>query len=154
MILLIQFIAILLMLLGLAAILVPRFHGAFIILAGCALYIAGTGYLESSLRLLLVLAVIAVLIEISKVAVSQYLAKSFGVPPKLSTDTTAGNLAGIIVTDALFGLLGTLAFETIISKTLLPRLNTFGKIFVRLAVGAVFRLAGGAMMIFLVLLYT
>lgn len=150
----IQFIAILLMLIGLAAILVPKFHGALIILAGCALYIANIGFSDFLILLLAGIAGIAFFIEISRVIVAHYLSNSFKTGPQLSTDTAAGNVAGIIVTDALFGLLGTVAFETIISKTVLPRLNTMAKVFVRLAIGAVFRLVGGVVMIFLVLIYT
>lgn len=151
---LIQFIAILLMLIGLAVILIPKFHGAFIILAGCVLYIAAVGFSEFSMRLLFGIAGIAFIIEISKIIVAHYLTKSFKTAPKLSTDTAAGNIAGIVVTDALFGLLGVVAFETIISKTVMPRLNTMAKIFVRLAIGAVFRLVCGVVMIFLVLKFT
>lgn len=151
---LIQFIAILLMMLGLAVILIPKFHGAFIILAGCVLYNAGTGFSEFSLRLLGIIAVIAALIEFCKVITTYYLRRRFKTGPRLSTDTLAGNIAGIIVTDALFGLLGTVAFETIISKTVMPRLNTMGKVIVRLAIGALFRLVLGTVMIILVLIYT
>lgn len=151
--LLIQFIAILLMLFGLVVILLPKFHGAVITLLGCILYTLNRGLNEGSQGLLLGLASIAVMIEISGIAVAPFLAKRYNVSTKLSADAVAGNIAGLVVTDALFGLLGIVAFETIITKTLMPRLNTMGKVFIRLAVGAVLRVICGIVMVLLVLIY-
>lgn len=149
---LIQFIAVFLMLLGLALIVIPKFHGALIILAGCVLYMID-GFGESPSWLLPAASGLAIISECSVIAIAHYLTRKFKTVPELSADTAAGNIAGIIVTDALFGLFGTVAFETVISRTILPRLDTMAKVFSYMAIGALFRLVCGLVMIFLVLTY-
>lgn len=149
----IQIIAVLLMLFGLVGTLFPKFHGAIIILWGTIGYILSAGLTEFSTRLLLGITGIAALAEISGKVLQSYLTKRYKVSPRFSTDTTVGNLAGIVVIEALFGLLGTVVFEAIIGKTLLPRINTVAAVFIRLFVGAAFRFSCGLVMIFLVLKY-
>lgn len=149
-----NFVAFLVMFIGLFFTLSPRLPGTLLILGVAFFYSALTGFSATSPWLIISLIFLTLLAEIGGRVTRIYLTKGFGVPIIFSTDTTVGNLAGIVASDALFGpLLGTVIWELIVGKTLLPRLDTVLKVLSRLALVALIRFVCGITMVVLITKY-
>ncbi|MPN60696.1 hypothetical protein SDC9_208427 [bioreactor metagenome] len=142
------------MFIGLFFTLSPRLPGTLIIVGAAFFYSALTGFSAYSSWLIISLLFLTLLAEIGGRVARTYLTKGFKVPILFSTDTTAGNLAGIVASDALFGpLLGTVIWELIVGKTLLPRLDTVFRVLSRLALVALIRFGCGLIMVVLISKY-
>lgn len=152
--LLLNFMIILLLFIGLLCTLAPRLHGALIIGvvgSGYAM-LMGVNIFQSWVGVsLLVLLFIG---EVGAGGLRIILTRHADVTRIYSVDTTVCNLAGLVVTDALLGsLVGMLIWEGLVGKNLLPRLDSIGKVLMRLIIIAALRLLCGIMMISIVIMY-
>lgn len=144
----------LLMFIGLVLTLSPRLPGTLIIASVAFFYSLIDGFSFYRPWLIITLVALVVFAEIGGRLIRTYLTKPFKLSVMFSTDTTAGNLAGIIASDALFGpFLGTIIWEVIVGKTLLPRLDTVLQVLYRLAFIAFLRFVCGCIMIILITKY-
>lgn len=149
-----NFFAFLIIFIGLFFTLSPRLPGTLLIIGVAFFYSALDGFSALSPWLVISLLSLTLLAEIGGRVARIYLTKEFKVPIIFSTDTTAGNLAGIVASDALFGpLLGTIIWELIVGKTLLPRLDTVFRVLSRLAFVALIRFGCGLIMVVLITIY-
>ncbi len=152
--LLLNFMIMLLLLIGLACTLAPRLHGTMIIGGVVIIYafIIGVDKVQPWLGLSLFLCV--VIAEVGALGLRSLLTNHFRVTRVYSVNTTVCNLAGIIVADALLGsFFGMLIWEGLVGKNLFPRLEDIGGIFMRLMIIGVVRLLCGVTMIILVIKY-
>lgn len=152
--LLIKFIVILIMLIGLICTLAPKLYGTVIILLAACVYAL---FIEISILPLWVavsLFVLALTAEIGANGLRVFMTRHSEVSRIYSVDTTVCNLAGIVVSDALLGpLIGVTIWEVLVGKTLFPRIDSIGKVLVRLIITALVRLICGLIMIIIVVKY-
>lgn len=142
------------MLLGLAATLVPKVPGTLIIFGAALLYIFLPGNENVPLWLIGLLSVIVIIAEIGGRWLRISLTKCYHLTRLFSSNASVGNIASVVAADALLGpVLGILLWELVAGKTFSPRLNTVAKVIVRLVIAAMFRFLCGLVMIILVLLY-
>jgi len=150
----IKFIIVLMMMIGLMGTLSPRFPGTLLILAGAFLYGLITDFVTFQNWIVLALGILVLVAEIGGRVLRIYLTQNFRVSRIFSTDTTAGNIGGLVVTDALLGpVIGTILWEFIVGKTLFPRFDTIIKVLTRLFVAAGIRYICGVIMMFLIIEY-
>lgn len=149
-----KYLAMVIMLIGLAGTLSPRISGTIIIMIGALVYSALVGFAGLKLWVIITLISLVLVAEVGGRALRIYLTRRYEVSRLFSTDTTVGSIAGLLATDALFGpVLGTFVWEMIIGKTLLPRWNTVYRVLVRLAAAALLRLVCGIVMIIVIMKY-
>lgn len=142
------------MMVGLFCTLIPRLPGTLIILSGSLLYGMAFGWKNYHSSIVFSLVLLVLLAEVGGRLLRIYLTQSATVSRAFSTDTTIGNAAGLIASDALFGtVFGTLLWEMVAGKTLLPRVNTVVKVLSRLMAAAALRFVCGLLMIFIVMIY-
>lgn len=142
------------MMTGLVCTLLPRLPGTIIILVGPLLYGLAFGWENYHFYIVLSLVLLMLLAEAGGRLLRIYLTRSAAVSRIFSTDTTIGNAAGIVASDAIFGtVFGTLLWEMVVGKTLLPRFNTVARVLFRLAAAAALRFACGLLMISIVVMY-
>jgi len=152
--LIIKFIIILIMLIGLMCTLAPRLHGTVIILLAAGVYAVFTGVSILPLWVAVSLLILTLVAEVGANGLRVFLTRYSEVSRIYSIDTTVCNLAGIVVSDALLGsLIGMTVWEVLVGKTLFPRLDSIGKVLVRLIVIAVLRLICGLTMIIIIVKY-
>lgn len=142
------------MLVGLVFTLFPRLTGTLVIFAGAALYLVSAGTAAAPPWVLASLVSLSFTAEVGGRLLRHYLTRRYAVTRAFSVNTTLGNIGGIVAADALLGpVLGLLAWELIVGKTLAPRWDTVGQVLVRLFAAAAIRFACGLLMIILVLVY-
>ena len=152
--LIIKFLIILIMFIGLLCTLAPRLHGSVIILVTAGVYAVISKVSVIPLWLAVSLLILTLVAEVGANGLRTFLTRHSEVSRKYSIDTTVCNLAGVVVSDALLGSLrGMIIWEVLIGKTLFPRLDSIGKVLVRLTATAVLRLICGVIMIIIVVKY-
>jgi len=135
---------------GLLCTLSPRLPGTLIIAGAAFIYGVFTEFRTFDVWITQTLLVIVMIAEVGSRILRRYLTKLSHVSPGYSTDTTAGNFAGIIATDALFGpIMGTVIWELVVGKNLFPRWDSIVKVLLRLSVSAAMRFICGLIMIIL-----
>ncbi len=150
----IKYLAMILMLVGLIGTLSPRIPGTIIIMVGALFYSLLVSYAGWQSGVIVTLVSLIILAEVGGRVLRIYLTRQFKVSRSFSTNTTISNVAGLLATDALFGpMLGTLIWEMIIGKTLLPRWNTVYRVIVRLVAAALLRFTCGIIMIIVIIKY-
>ncbi|MDD4599801.1 MAG: DUF456 family protein [Negativicutes bacterium] len=151
---LLNFFALFVMLIGLFFTLSPRIPGTLIIVGVAFFYSVFTGLSTLTTWMIVLLVGLSLLAEVGGRMARIYLTKDFGISRVFSTDATAGNVAGIVATDALFGpLLGAAIWEIVVGKTFFPRWDMIGKVLVRLTYIAFFRFGCGLIMVVLISKY-
>ena len=152
--LIINFITLLIMFIGLLCTLAPRRHGAIIILVTAGVYAVSIGVSVFPLWVVVSLLTLTLVAEVAANGLRVFLTCHSKVSRLYSIDTTVCNLAGIVVADALLGsLVGITIWELLVGKALFPRLDSIGKVLVRLFATAVLRLICGFIMIITVVRY-
>lgn len=149
--LLLNFMIIFLLFVGLLCTLAPRLHGTLIIgiVASIDAMIMGVNVFQSWVGLSLF--VLLFMGEFGAGGLRIFITRHSDVTRIYSIDTTVCNLAGIVVADALLGsLVGMLIWEGLVGKNLFPRLDSIGKVLVRLIVIAALRLLCGGIMIIII----
>ena len=142
------------MFIGLMCTLAPRLYGTVIILIAASVYAAYIGVSVFPLWALVSLLILTLVAEVILNGLRVFLTRHSEVSRISSIDTTVCNLAGIVVVDALLGsLIGMTIWEVVVGKALLPRLDTIGKVLVRLIILAVLRSICGLAMIIIVVKY-
>lgn len=153
-VLILNFVTMLFMNIGLLLTLTPRLPGTLIIAGSAFFYGVFTEFRTFGLWITQILLMLVVIAEIGGRVLRRLLTKHCLVSPVYSTDTTAGNFAGILASDAIFGpVIGTAMWELIVGKTLFPRWNSILKVLMRLAVSAALRFICGVIMIILISKY-
>ena len=152
--LIMKFMIILIMFMGLMCTLAPRLYGTVIILIAAAIYAVIIGMSVCPLWVAVSLFILTVVAEVGANGLRVFLTRHSEVSRIYSIDTTVCNLAGIVVAEALAGsLIGMTLWEVLVGKTLFPRLDSIGKVLVRLIITAVLRLICGLIMIIIVIKY-
>jgi len=152
--LIINFMIILIMFSGLMCTLAPRLYGTVIILVATGVYAVITSVSVFPLWVAVSLLMLTLVAEVGANGLRVFLTRHYEVSRIYSIDTTVCNLAGIVVADALVGsLIGMTIWELVVGKALLPRLDSIGKVLVRLIAAAVLRLICGWIMIIIVVKY-
>jgi uncharacterized protein YqgC (DUF456 family) len=152
--LLLNFMVIFLMFIGLLCTLAPSLHGTVVIGIVASIYatLIGVNIFHSWVGVILL-----ILIFVAEVGVNglrNFFTGHCGVTRRYSVDTTVCNIAGVIIADALLGsFLGTILWEALVGKNLFPRLDSIGKVLVRLMLTAILRLLCGVTMIIIVMWY-
>lgn len=142
------------MLLGLAATLIPKVPGTLIILGAALLHVILTGNENNPIWIMEILCLIVLIAEFGGRWMRFCLTNRYQITRLFSSNASVGNIAGVVAADALLGpVLGVLLWELVAGKTFLPRWNTVAKIIVRLAIAAMFRFLCGLVMIILAVLY-
>lgn len=144
---------ILIMLVGLVMTLLPRLPGTLVILAAAAVYLtaSGSGAPPWVVAALIVLAFAA---EVGGRLLRYQLTRNQPLSRLFSVNSVVGNIGGVFAANALFGpVAGLLLWELFAGKTLAPRLDTVGRVLLRLAAVAALRFGSGLLMIVLVLVY-
>jgi uncharacterized protein YqgC (DUF456 family) len=142
------------MTIGLYSTLFPKIPGTLVILGTAVLYCFLTDYITYQSWLIYALIFLCGLAEVGGRILRIYLTRREGVTRVFSTDTTVGNIAGLIVSDAILGpATGTILWELMVGKTLFPRWTTVSKVLSRLAAVAFLRISCGGIMIFIVVKY-
>ncbi|MEG6585590.1 DUF456 family protein [Dendrosporobacter sp. 1207_IL3150] len=151
---LLKLAVILIMVIGLYSTLFPRIPGTVIILFGSILYGFATDFMTYQTWILYVLISLVLIAEVGGRSLRKYLTQHERVTRSFSTDTTAGNLGGLIVSDAILGpVAGTILWELIVGKNLLPRWTTVARVLKRLALVAFIRFTCANIIIFLTIRY-
>lgn len=151
---LVNFFALIIMFIGLYLTISPKIPGTVIIIGVAFSYSVFAGVLSVNKWLMISLVLLSLLAEVGGRLARIYLTKDYNLSREFSTDATAGNLAGVIATDALFGpMLGTFIWELIVGKTFLPRWDTITSVLMRLAIVALVRFGCGLTMIILISKY-
>lgn len=149
-----KFLTGIIMMCGLAGTFFPYFPGTVLIFLAGFFYELFTGFQTYQLSVALILVFLTIFAEFGAKIIRRYTTRAFPVSRSFSTDTTAGNIAGIIIADALLGsIMGSILWEVIVGKTLFPRFDTVGEILKRLAVVAALRLLCALLMIFIIAKY-
>ena len=152
--LIIKFLIIFIMLIGLMCTLAPRLHGTLMILIAAGIYAIFTDVSVFSLWVAVYLLILTLIAEIGANGLRILLTRNSEVSMIYSIDTTVCNLAGIVVSDALLGsLIGMSIWEIMVGKTLFPRIDSIGKVLVRLIAMAALRLICGLIMLIIVIKY-
>lgn len=142
------------MLTGLYCTVFPKLSGTLIILAAAIVYWLLTGFITYQPWLVYLLIGLAFVAEIGGRVLRSYLTQHEGVTRTFSTDTTAGNIAGLIVADAILGpFTGTVLWELMVGKNLFPRWTTVSKVLKKLAMVALMRIICANIMVFVVIKY-
>lgn len=152
--LLLNFIAVVVMLMGLLCTLGPRLHGTVIIGVVTSLYagVLGVNLFQSWVGWVLFLLLLVA--EFGAAALRLLLTRHATVTPIYSVNTMICNIAGIIVSDVLLGsVLGMTLWELVVGKNLFPRLDDISKVLVRLMVVAMIRWGCGLLMIMITVKY-
>lgn len=152
--LLLNFMIVFLLFVGLLCTLAPRLHGTLIIGVVASIYaiMMGINIFQSWVGLSLLL--LLFMAEIGARGLRIFFTRHSDVTRIYSVDTTVCNLAGLVVVDALLGsLFGMLIWEGLVGKNLFPRLDSIGKVLVRLILIAALRLLCGGIMIIIVVKY-
>jgi uncharacterized protein YqgC (DUF456 family) len=145
--LVLDFTVMLWMLAGLACTLLPKLPGTLIIYAGAIFYGYFTDFSGFGSRTIWVMSALVCIGEFGGRALRQQLIKGLPFSPGFSTNTTVGNVAGIIVSDALLGMAGLIVWQMIAGKTLYPRWDTVNRALVRMMAAAIVRFVCGMIMI-------
>lgn len=75
-------------------------------------------------------------------------------PPRLAVDIVVGNVAALVVCNALAGMAaGTFFWQAIVGRTVMPRLDTYFQVWTNLLLVAFLRFLCGGIMIFLAVKY-
>jgi uncharacterized protein YqgC (DUF456 family) len=149
-----KIIIIILMLAGLYCTAFPKLSGTLIILAAAIAYWILTGFITYQSWLLYLLIGFAFVAEIGGRVLRIYLTQHEGVTRSFSTDTTVGNIAGLIVADTILGpFTGTVLWELMVGKNLFPRWTTVSKVLKKLAMVALMRFICANIMVFVVIKY-
>jgi len=152
--LIIKFVIILILFIGLLCTLAPRLYGTVIILITAGVYVIIIGWHSLPLWVPVSLLLLTLVAELGVNGLRYFLTRHSEVSKIYSVDTTVCNLAGILVSDALLGsLIGMTLWEVLVGKTLFPRLDSIGKVLVRLIITAVLRLFCGLIMIIIIVKY-
>lgn len=139
---------------GLVGSIIPKFPGPLIILTGAVLYGAVSGTNLENAKLAILLLSLTFIAEIVCRMLRIYLTKNARLSRSFCINATAGNAAGILAANTLFGkLLGILLWEIIIGKTLLPQWNEIADILWRLTIISLLRLTCSFIMVFIVLFF-
>lgn len=139
---------------GLYCTVFPRIPGTLVIFSGAVVYWSLTGFITYQPWLLYMLAAIAATAEIGGRALRVYLTGRESVTRTFSTDTTVGNMAGLIASDAILGpATGTILWELLVGKALFPRWTSVARVLKRLMLVAALRFICGLIMIFLIMKY-
>ena len=149
-----KIIIIIIMLIGLYCTAFPKLSGTLIILAAAIAYWLLTGFITYQLWLVYMIIGLALVAEIGGRMLRIYLTQHEGVTRTFSTDTTVGNIAGLIVADAILGpFTGTVLWELMVGKNLFPRWTTVSKVLKKLAMVALMRFICANIMVFIVIKY-
>ena len=144
----------LIMLMGLALTLVPRFPGTVIILLGAALYGALTSFDTATPWLWTAMLLLVASAEVGGRLLRVVLTRKFNLSREFCANSTIGNVGGILAAEALLGpVIGLIVWELIAGKTLQPRWDTVAKILLRLTAVAALRFCCGFAMMLLTWLY-
>lgn len=150
----INFFVLLIMFIGLYCTLSPRMPGTLIIIGAAFFYTAIKGYPMVEPWVAYSLVLLVVLAEVGGRLARIYWTKGFRISMEFSSDATAGSIAGVIASDALFGpMLGTVIWELIVGKTFVPRWDTISQVLKRLAIVALLRFLCGVVMVLLIVSY-
>lgn len=145
---------IIMMLAGLYCTVFPKLSGTLIILTAAIAYWILTGFITYQPWLLYLLIGLAFVAEIGGRVLRIYLTQHEGVTRSFSADTTVGNIAGLIVADAILGpFAGTALWEIMVGKNLFPRWTTVSKVLKKLAMVALMRFICANIMVFVVIKY-
>lgn len=152
--LIIQFITVLIMFIGLICTLAPRLHGTVIILVAVSIYVVIVGESDFPPWVVVSLLLLTFLAEVGIRWLRRFITKNLKVSRTYSVDMTVCNLAGIIVVSTLLrSIIGMTMWEAIVGKMLLPRLDSIGKVLIRLFFMALLRFTCGSFMIIIILRY-
>lgn len=151
---LINFFVLSIMFIGLFCTLTPRLPGTLIILGAAFFYTAIKGYATVEPWVAYSLMLLVILAEVGGRLARIYWTKGYRIPMEFSSDATAGSIAGVIASDALFGpILGTVVWELIVGKTFVPRWDTISQVLKRLVIVALLRYLCGVVMVLLIIKY-
>ncbi|MBP2642316.1 MAG: hypothetical protein H6Q67_203 [Firmicutes bacterium] len=151
---LLKLISILAMLVGLGLTVVPRTAGTIVIIAGAVFYKLVSGVTNEPTWIWYSLVALIFLAEGGGRGVRYYFTNKLGMSRELAIASTAGNVGGVLISNALFGpILGFLLWEIIIGKALYPRWDVVYSILIRLALTALLRFSCGVVMIIIVLVW-
>lgn len=152
--LIIEFIAVFFMFIGLLCTLAPRLHGTIMILSAGIGYIIIIGIAKIQPWIFVSLLLLALFAELGVRWLRIYITKGLKVSKTYSIDSTICNLAGIIVISTLLrSIIGMTIWQAIVGKSILPRLDSIGKVLIRLFFTALLRFVCGLIMIIIILKY-
>jgi hypothetical protein len=132
----------------------PKLHGNSIILGAILLYGIFTDFTTFASWMLFFLVITTILVEISSYLLRIYLTKSYSISRTLAINILAGNLAGVVATNALIGSgWGIWLWQFIAGKTLLPHFDATNTVLRKLVAIALFRIIFGIVIITFALFY-
>ena len=100
------------------------------------------------------LAALSALAEFGGRMLRVYLTRRYATSASFSVNTTAGNLAGLIAVDAILGpVVGTIIWELIAGKILMPRWDMVSRVLIRLAAVSALRFLCGLIMTYIIVVY-
>lgn len=150
----VKFIIAVLMFVGLIGTVIPRIPGTVIIVSAVLLYGITESFANFELWLIASLISLTVLAETGGRWIRIRLTQRYPLSRKFSVNAFAGNIAGIVVTDVLFGRTGGfILWQLIAGKIFYPRWDMVSTILSGLITAAAFRFFCGIMMIILVVIY-
>ena len=149
-----KFIIAVLMFVGLVGTLIPRIPGTVIIVSAVLLYGITEGFANFEPWIIASLISLTVLAEAGGRWIRIRLTQRYPLSRKFSINAFAGNIAGIVVNDVLFGRTGGfILWQLIAGKIFYPRWDMVSTILSGLITAAAFRFFCGIMMIILVVIY-
>ena len=151
---LLQYVVLLIMLIGLFCTFLPRIPGALIILGGSLIYGLMTEFVSYRWETMFAMILLTVVSEIGSKLIRLYLTNKYNISKILNTNTAVGGVAGLVVTDVIFGpVFGTVLWGLLSGKTLVPNWKSIVRVTVRLASAALVRFICGLAMIGITILY-
>jgi len=142
------------MCIGLLCTLAPKRYGTVIILVAAGIYAVTVGVSVFPIWVAVSLFMLTLVAEIGANGLRVFLTRHCEVSRLYSANTTVCNLAGIVAADALLGsLIGVTIWEMLVGKTIFPRLDSIGKVLVRLILIAALRFICGFIMIIVIVKY-
>lgn len=134
--------------------LVPQVPGTLIIMSGALLYGYVTDFVTFNKWVVIWLVLLIALAEIGGRVLRVYLTSRYKTSASFSINTTAGNIAGLVAVDAILGpVIGTIIWELVAGKILMPRWDTVSKVLVRLAAVSALRFLCGLIMTYIIVSY-
>lgn len=134
--------------------LAPQVPGTLIIILGAVLYGYATDFVTFNKEIVMWLAALSALAEFGGRMLRVYLTRRYATSASFSVNTTAGNLAGLIAVDAILGpVVGTIIWELIAGKILMPRWDMVSRVLIRLAAVSALRFLCGLIMTYIIVVY-
>ena len=141
-------------LVGLAGTLVPRIPGLPLLFLAVVFYGAVRGFAAFTPPVITALLLCLLAGELVGRWLRVYLTRRYHLSRLYSTDSLVSSIAGMIISDALFGTWGgAVLWEVLLGKSLLPAWHTSLRIVLRLAGAALWRFICGLIMLVIIVTY-